>query len=43
MDTFEQLVTITKFKLANDQCFESFMKKFFAFSIDKASKTFTSK
>ena len=29
MDTFEQFVTITKFKLANDQCFEIFMTKMF--------------
>ena len=29
MDTFEQFVTITKFKLENDQRFENFMTKMF--------------
>ena len=29
LNTFEQFVTISKVKLANDQCFESFMREFF--------------
>ena len=35
LDTYEQFVTISKGKLANDQCFESFMGEFSAFLIDK--------
>ena len=35
LDTFEQFMTISKVKLANDQCFESFMEEFSAFLIDK--------
>ena len=32
---FEQFVTTSKAKLANDQCFESFMGELLAFIIDK--------
>ena len=35
LDIFEQFVTTSKVKLANDQCFESFMGEFSAFVIDK--------
>ena len=35
LDIFEQFVTTSKVKLANDQCFESFMGEFSAFLIDK--------
>ena len=32
---FEQFVTTSKVKLANDKCFESFMGEFSAFVVDK--------
>ena len=35
LDTFEQFVTISKVKLAYDQCFESFMGEFSVSLIDK--------
>ena len=35
LDTFEQFVTISKVKLTNDQCFESFVGELPAFLIDK--------
>ena len=35
LDIFEQFLTTSKVKLANDQCFESFMGEFSAFLIDK--------
>ena len=35
LDIFEQFVTTRKVKLANDQCFESFMGEFSAFVINK--------
>ena len=35
LDISEQFVTTCKVKLANDQCFESFMGEFLAFVIDK--------
>ena len=35
LDIFEQFVTTSKVKLAIDQCFESFMREFSAFVIDK--------
>ena len=35
LDTFEHFVTISKVKLKNDQCFESFMGEFSPFLIDK--------
>ena len=34
-DTSEQFVIISKVKLANDQCFEDFMREFLAFFIKK--------
>ena len=34
LDIFEQFVTTSKVKLANDQCFESFMGEFSAFVIN---------
>ena len=37
LDIFEQFVTTNKVKLANDQCFESFVGEFSAFGIDKES------
>ena len=43
LNVFEQLVTTSNVKLANDQCFESFMGEFSAFLIDKECiKTFFS-
>ena len=35
LDIFELFETTSKVKLANDQCFESFMGEFLAFLIDK--------
>ena len=35
LDTFENFVTISKVKLANIECFESFMAEFSVFLIDK--------
>ena len=35
LDIFEQFVTTSKVKLAIDQCFESFIREFSAFVIDK--------
>ena len=35
LDTFEQFVAISKVKLANDQCFESFVGEYLTFLIDK--------
>ena len=35
LNTFEQFVIISKVKLANDQCFEGFMREFLAFFIKK--------
>ena len=37
LDIFEQFMTTNKVKLANDQCFESFVGEFSAFGIDKES------
>ena len=35
LDTFEQSVTISKTKVASDQCFQSFILEFSVFFIDK--------
>ena len=41
LDTFQRFVTISNVKVANDQCFESFMGEFSTCIKKNVSKTFT--